>query len=285
MQQIKLNFNLLNSSIEKSIEIHIENMNDCQPYFNRSIYHLQIEENNPSPFLLYTFQAFDQDDLNQISYEIQNFDENIFSINSTNGQLWIFKSFDREFQSNYSFLICAFDQIYRTCSLVYLNILDQNDNICQFNSSSITIYINENLPTNTNLIQIQAFDPDYQLNGTLFYSFNSTTSFLTLNSTSGVIQTTKNSFDYEFIQFYSIIIQSCDNFFSFPSFCCSIQLKININDLNDNHPYLIYPSDINQIFIIHYSNQTMPQLIANDRDLTKKNRLIFFEIITFRGEI
>jgi hypothetical protein len=28
-----------------------------------------------------------------------------------------------------------------------------------------------------------------------------------------------------------------------------------------------------------YSNQTMPQLIANDRDLTKKNRLIFFEII------
>jgi hypothetical protein len=141
IQQIKLNFNLLNSSIEKSIEIHIENMNDCQPYFNRSIYHLQIEENNPSPFLLYTFQAFDQDDLNQISYEIQNFDENIFSINSTNGQLWIFKSFDREFQSNYSFLICAFDQIYRTCSLVYLNILDQNDNICQFNSSSITIYI------------------------------------------------------------------------------------------------------------------------------------------------
>jgi hypothetical protein len=52
IQQIKLNFNLLNSSIEKSIEIHIENINDCQPYFNRSIYYLQIQENNPSPFLL-----------------------------------------------------------------------------------------------------------------------------------------------------------------------------------------------------------------------------------------
>jgi len=52
IQLIFLNFTLQNSFIEKSIEIHIENINDCQPYFNRSIYYLQIQENNPSPFLL-----------------------------------------------------------------------------------------------------------------------------------------------------------------------------------------------------------------------------------------
>jgi hypothetical protein len=205
-------------------------------------------------------------------------DENTFLINSTTGEFWILKSFDRELKSNYSLLICAFDGIYRECSSILIDILDENDNICQFNSSSITITINENLPSNTFLVQIQAFDPDYLQNGTLEYKFSSKTSYLRINPQNGIIETTSNSFDYEFIQSYSILIISCDNIYSSPSLCCYLQLNINLIDLNDNFPYLISPS-INDLFIINYTNKLMPRLKAFDNDIDLKNRLIYFKII------
>jgi hypothetical protein len=70
IQQIQLDF-ILNYFTKKSIEIIIENINDCQPTFNQTVFHFQFQENNKYPFLLHTFQAFDQDQLNQINYHLQ----------------------------------------------------------------------------------------------------------------------------------------------------------------------------------------------------------------------
>ena len=208
-----------------------------------------------------------------------NLDEDIFAIDSTSGQLWMLKSLDREIKSHYSLLICAFDGTYRTCSSIFLNILDENDNICKFNSSSLTFTINENLPSNTNLVEIQGFDPDYQENGTLHYDISPKTSYLDINSKTGLIQTTINSFDYELIQTYSSLIVACDNINSLPSLCCYLKLNINIIDLDDNLPYLIYPSSVNDLFIIDYTNKTMPRLQGFDNDIDIKNRFISYSIV------
>ncbi|CAF1083372.1 unnamed protein product [Rotaria magnacalcarata] len=280
IQKIDLDFILNKQNVtKKSIEIAIENINDCQPYFNQTDFFFTIQENNQIPFLLYTFQAYDQDYLNHIIYQIQTSDENIFSINSAHGDLWISKSFDRELQSNYSLLVCAFDGFYQICSSIYINILDENDNMCKFNSSSITLTINENLPSNINLIQVQAYDPDYEQNGTLLYKLSPKTSYLNIDSTTGIIRTTIDSFDYELIQTYSTLIIACDNINSLPSLCCYLKIYINIIDINDNFPYLIYPSSTNDVFIIDYSNKTMPRLQAFDNDLDLKNRFISYSII------
>jgi len=69
IQNIYVDF-ILNST-KKSIEIIIRNINDSPPSFNQSEIYLQIQENNQFPLLLHTFQAFDQDHLNEIIYEIQ----------------------------------------------------------------------------------------------------------------------------------------------------------------------------------------------------------------------
>ncbi|CAF3250398.1 unnamed protein product, partial [Rotaria sp. Silwood2] len=58
-----------------------------------------------------------------------------------------------------------------------------------------------------------------------------------------------------------------------------LKLYINMNDINDNLPYLIYPSSINDIFIIDYTNKTMPRLKAFDNDIDLKNRFISYSII------
>jgi len=68
-QIVFLNF-ILNLTI-KSIEIIILNINDSPPIFNQSSFYLQILENNHFPVLLNNFQAFDQDHLNNITYQIQ----------------------------------------------------------------------------------------------------------------------------------------------------------------------------------------------------------------------
>ncbi|CAF1524807.1 unnamed protein product, partial [Adineta steineri] len=96
-----------------------------------------------------------------------------------------------------------------------------------------------------------------------------------------IIQTTNHLFDYELIQKYSILIKSCDNINSLPSLCCYLQLNINLIDLNDNLPYLIYPSlsSTDDLFIINYTNKIMPRLKAFDNDIQLKNRFIFYFII------
>jgi hypothetical protein len=148
-----------------------------------------------------------------------------------------------------------------------------------FNSSSLRLTINENLPSNTFLVQLQAFDPDFGVNGTLQYSLSPETSYLDINPISGIIRTTTSSFDYELIQNYSSLIIACDNIHSFPSLCCYLQLNLNILDLDDNLPYLVYPSSVNEVFIINYTNQTMPRLQAFDNDIDLIHRSIFYSII------
>ena len=72
IQHIQLDFilNKLNLT-RKSILITIQNINDCQPTFNQTKFHFQIQENLKYPILLHTFQAFDQDQFNDTNYEIQ----------------------------------------------------------------------------------------------------------------------------------------------------------------------------------------------------------------------
>ncbi|UJR10748.1 hypothetical protein I4U23_014936 [Adineta vaga] len=282
IQQFHLDF-LLNpfNFTRKSFDVFIENINDCQPHFDQEQFHFQIQENNPFPLLLHTFHALDPDQLNNdLIYEMQTQDQDAFALNATSGQLWIAKALDREVQSQYSFLVCVFDQRFRTCSSVNIDIRDENDNICSFNSSSLTLNINENLPPYTFLTQLQAFDPDYRENATLHYDFVSSTSYLTLNSSNGWIQTSPSQmFDYEMIQKYAITIKACDNIHSSPSLCCYLHLNIHLNDLDDNQPYLIYPANTDELLIINYTSKTMPQLKAFDNDIEMKNRLISYEIV------
>ena len=96
IQKIYLDFILNRQNLtKKSLEIIIENINDCQPIFYQTNFDFQIQENNQKPFLLYTFQAFDQDNLNQIVYQIQTSGSDYFCF------LFVFHSLDFEMFEEY----------------------------------------------------------------------------------------------------------------------------------------------------------------------------------------
>jgi hypothetical protein len=287
VQQVSLEFTLTGSRPKKKfIDIVVENQNDCPPILDQTMYVLTIEENNPSPVTLHTFHASDPDQLDPLTYELHFFDrlqsyEDLFVINATGGQLYLLHALDREKQSNYSLQVCVFDQVHRTCSPCSLHVLDQNDNQCAFPTASLVLTIGENLAADTLLAQVHASDPDQGHNGTLFYSFQSPNSHLHLDPMSGTLHTTSTSFDYESRQNFSATITACDSIRSGRSLCCSIELLIDILDEDDHAPYLIYPSlSHNQVFIIHYVNQTMmPYLKGFDQDLDSQHRAINFSVI------
>ena len=206
-------------------------------------------------------------------------DDDAFSLNATTGQLWIMKSFDREKQARHSLSVCAFDHVHRTCSPLVVDVLDENDNICAFNVSSLTLTIDESLPPDTVLAQVHALDPDYAQNGTLSYEFVSHTSYLHTDAVSGVVRTTTHAFDYEFIQRYSTTVKACDNMHALPSLCCYLQLNIHLRDLDDNQPYLIEPPSTRDLLIINYGNKTLPRLRAFDNDVELNNRRIAYDIV------
>ncbi|CAF1648950.1 unnamed protein product [Adineta ricciae] len=304
IQHFHLDFVLTSHNFtHKSFEVFAENINDCRPEFDENEYRFEVQENNVFPLLLHTFHVFDRDQMDNIVYEMQMqgefyssseqvdyvvyslcvcvcLDDDAFVLNSTSGQLWIMKSLDRESRAQYSSVICAFDQVFRTCSSLVIVVQDENDNICSFNSSSLTLNVDENLPPHSLLTRLQAFDPDQGSNGTLHYEFVSPTSYLTVDPSTGSLYTSPSHvFDYELMQQYSITVKACDNIRSLPSFCCYLQVNIHLNDMDDNRPYLTYPSNTNQLFLINYSNKSMPQLKAFDDDIETKNRLISFDIV------
>lgn len=286
---------------QRSLTIIVENQNDCSPVFTQQQFHFQVEENQLISTTFFTFQAQDQDqdDVLQFYFNYSSIEEeeqqqlyqSLFHVDPTNGHFLLLQSFDRETQSNYSFDICVDDQLHHSCVPLHLQILDQNDHECSFPTADrIDLDLHENLPPNTFLTRFVAHDPDQDENGTLSYSFASSSPYLHLNSSTGLLTTTSIPFDHETIQNYSITLIACDNIHR-PrlSRCCSIDLFLHVQDQNDHEPHLIYPSlDHKDIFVIRYVNQTMmPMIKALDQDLDKEHNRIDFKILggTLNGSL
>lgn len=188
------------------------------------------------------------------------------------------ESLDREKQSFYRMAICASDSIHRTCSSLLLLVRDQNDNVCSFDRSSLSLDIDENLPPNSFLTRIIASDPDQGENGTLTFRLSPPSSHLHLDSQRATIVTTTNPFDREQIDLFSTTIIACDQPKSSAPLCCRLDLHLTIRDRDDNRPVLLFPPP-NQLTIVSLDRQTMPRLQAIDRDIDPNNRIIVFAII------
>ncbi|OTF69148.1 hypothetical protein BLA29_008547, partial [Euroglyphus maynei] len=102
------------------IIIHLNNINDNQPFFTENIYYANITENNLPNISIIQVNAIDYDNYyddgdEQLKYSIieNHLDENgrkIFQINSDNGWIWAnVCCLDREQTSNYTIIVSAID--------------------------------------------------------------------------------------------------------------------------------------------------------------------------------
>ncbi|XP_048088231.1 protocadherin gamma-C5-like isoform X8 [Alosa alosa] len=179
---------------------------------------------------------------------------------------------DREVKTEYDVKIIASDlgsPPLTTSKIVNVKILDINDNPPVFTHASYDVYVRENNPAGASLFSVSATDKDQDKNSMLTYSIADTkfqdipaSSYFYINAENGTIYS-MNSFDYEKLKLFQIIVQCKDQ--GIPSLSSNATVNVFILDQNDNIPAVIYPSAITG----SVSHQRMPRSAKTGHLVTK----------------
>ena len=157
------------------VVVIIRDQNDNNPMFDRDAnYRTSILENVRVGTSVLTVSASDPDDgLNgQLTYSIITGAENRFKIDSHTGIIRTMAALDREKKDLYVLSIEARDSgtpDKSSSKMVFVNILDVNDNHPQFPNNTKTEYLKEKVSAGSYVTTVTAKDPDKNLNGQVWY--------------------------------------------------------------------------------------------------------------------
>ncbi|KAM9794989.1 protocadherin alpha-13-like [Neosynchiropus ocellatus] len=155
---------------------------------------------------------------------------------------------DREKTSVYDVTIEATDEGSPPLSsnrIIPVHVSDVNDNAPRFMEPVINAYVKENSPQGSKICQMNASDPDLDVNSKLTYSLMDThprnvpvLSALTINSDTGEIVSLQ-SFDFEELKTFQFKVQATDS--GVPPLSSNVTVKVFILDENDNSPEILAP--------------------------------------------
>ena len=226
-----------------TVEMYILDENDNRPYFDKSLYSIEVNEdidysNKPT---IAEVAAFDLDiGLNGvIRYSISSGNElGTFAIDSESGQVMLVKSLDYEKYSSFQLTIRAQDSgnpPKSNTTVVNIKVLDINDNDPCFLLPLYQALITENIPKGTNVLKLQAYDSDSGLNGALLYTIINNQNYLpfTIGQSTGQL-VTNGTIDREQKSRYFFKVEARDQ--GEVSRSVIVPVEINVRDVNDNAP-------------------------------------------------
>ena len=157
-----------------------------------------------------------------------------FSINYTGG-IYSKKVIDFEKTKQFTSVVTVkvFGTNLTASTSVQISITDVNDNTPYFNSSQVTIHLNESVPLGFYVFRAAAVDIDSANNGIVIYSFTNPSSYFRIDARTGIIST-KSLIDYEVLKEVNIVIIAEDK--GTPKRNSTLSLKVLIVDINDNPP-------------------------------------------------
>ncbi|XP_051790019.1 protocadherin alpha-7-like isoform X25 [Erpetoichthys calabaricus] len=176
----------------QTLLVNVLDVNDNPPRFSHDPYVFYIEENNSPGSLIFAVSAVDED-LNEnalVTYYLRDTESveklvPFLSVNSENGQVYSFTTFDFEEVKSFQLHIMAKDSGMPSLSsqvTVNVFILDQNDNppvvVFPFTING-TAVVEETIPKNVKagylVTKIRAHDPDVGYNAWLSFSLEEAT--------------------------------------------------------------------------------------------------------------
>ncbi|XP_067995381.1 cadherin-23-like [Melanerpes formicivorus] len=233
---------------EHTLRVNILDVNDNPPIIDSPFgYNVSVSENVGGGTAVAQVRATDRDiGLNSVlSYYITRGNEDLtFRMDRVTGEIATRPSPpDRERQSFYSLLVTVEDEGNPSLSattMVYVTILDENDNAPSFRQQLYEVTLDEGPDTlNATLVTVEALDQDEGPNGTVAYAITEGNILGTfhINSSTGEIRTVKE-LDYEISHGrYTLIVTATDQ--------CPVLSRrltstttvlVNLNDINDNCP-------------------------------------------------
>ncbi|CAB3399016.1 unnamed protein product [Caenorhabditis bovis] len=186
--------------------------------------------------------------------------QNIFTLDTMNGEIRLAKSLDREVLDKHILKVTAYERVDPTISAsatVVVHVQDVQDNSPIFEKDSYFGEIREDAPIGTTVLSVFARDLDDGNNGEVEYSLGDGNgkNLLSINSKSGVIQTSA-PLDRETLSLIRLDVIASDK--GIPKRDSKALVEITVIDVNDNAP--VFESDSYNVTILE--NATLPMVIA-----------------------
>ncbi|XP_049330777.1 protocadherin alpha-8-like [Astyanax mexicanus] len=242
----------LKFAIENPLEIHyigveIIDVNDHPPSFAEDHLHLEVAENKAPGARLDLQPARDPDvGTNSIrSYTLSQNEHFLLEVRDGGEDslpsLVLQKYLDRENAREHELQLKAVDggSPPKSGSLnITITVLDINDNQPMCSEDMYSISIHENVSVGTNILRVNATDPDDGRNGQVEYSWGRNTKskiqdVFEVDRTTGEIRV-KKQIDFEDNQMYRLNVQASDK--GQPPLSVDCRIIIKIIDVNDNKP-------------------------------------------------
>ncbi|KAM9376005.1 LOW QUALITY PROTEIN: uncharacterized protein KZ484_008496 [Pholidichthys leucotaenia] len=283
----------LKTVLENPLEIHyvtveIMDLNDHSPSFPEKIERLEISE-SALPGAQYQLQnAIDPDGgTNSVQqYKISQNDHFRLEIKDrgTDGKtpiLQLQKQLDRENKSRHKLVLRAIDggtPPKTGTAEIIIDVLDVNDNMPVFTQEKYSVVLQENAPSGTTVIQVNATDLDEGSNGEIVYSFGTGVKdkireMFYIDSDTGEI-IVKGTVDFEEKDSYDIDIEASDKG-SIP-FKTYKSVIIKIGDTNDNPPEIEVASLSSSVSEDSRPGTTVALLSITDLDSGVNGKIISY---------
>uniref|UniRef100_A0A7N5K652 Dachsous cadherin-related 2 n=1 Tax=Ailuropoda melanoleuca TaxID=9646 RepID=A0A7N5K652_AILME len=158
-----------------TVAIEVLDVNDNPPKFHSLKYHAHVKESTPLGSHITVVSATDRDvgSHAEIIYHIISGNEKgHFHLEETTGVLYLIKPLDYEETTKFTLTVQASDEEKKHFSftVVFINVLDDNDHAPQFMFSSLTCAVPENVPVFSTVCSVRASDSDAGPYGELVYS-------------------------------------------------------------------------------------------------------------------
>ncbi|TKS80796.1 Protocadherin-16 Protein dachsous -like protein 1 [Collichthys lucidus] len=254
-----------------TVRIRVLDENDNAPSFGRLYYSIEVPENLEA-LPLFTLRATDKDsgESGEMNYKITAGDPSgDFRLDRQSGVLSTSRPLDREKRAGYTLTVTAHDQGHpplSSTSTVEVTVMDINDHSPQFESSSYTADISEDVPIGSLVLEVKAIDLDQGPNSQVLYflSTGSKSMFIIDQNTGRII--TAAPLDRERTSSYTFEVCATDSSSINPR-NSTAQVTVYIQDVNDNAPYFILdPLIVNISASSVSSRRVLATMRAEDKD-------------------
>ncbi|MCJ8739590.1 hypothetical protein PDJAM_G00048940 [Pangasius djambal] len=260
-------------SDKATLKIAVTEENHHTPEFSQSQVTATVSESLTVGTAIRTLSARDKDKDKQmnglITYDISSGnDDGLFSVNSKTGVLSLAKPLDYEKKQKHELRISATDGgwIAKTSYVtVNIHVTDVNDNPPVFDPDEYFPVVQENVPSGTTVVKMNATDKDSGPNAVLAYVIQSSDSDLfIIDPNTGVI-TTQGFLDYEAKQVYHLTVKA----FNIPDEerCSFANVNIQLKGANEYVPRFVSKQYYFEVSEAATKGTIVGEVFASDRDL------------------
>nr|XP_017196622.2 protocadherin gamma-A12 isoform X43 [Oryctolagus cuniculus] len=233
------------------VEVEVRDINDNAPYFRESELEIKMSENAATGMRFPLPHAWDPD-IGKNSLQSYELSANThFSLDTQNGadgnkypELVLERALDREEKAAHLLVLTARDggePARSGTARIRVVVVDVNDNAPAFARPEYHVSVAENVAVGTQLLLVNATDPDEGANAEVLYSFryvdDRAARVFQLDSRLGTISTV-GELDHEESGFYEMEVQAMDH----AGYSARAKVRITVLDVNDNAPEVVVTS-------------------------------------------